>query len=64
MRVIHAVPYGDTVFLARSLETEETALIVTTGTKDRDRIADFFGDRDVPGTPERWSQWRQRKANA
>jgi hypothetical protein len=50
MRVIHAVPHGETVFLARSLITEETALICTTGTRDKDRIADFFGERFVQGT--------------
>ena len=41
MRVIHAVPVGDTAFYAVNLETGETALVVTTSTKDRKRVEDW-----------------------
>ena len=50
MRVIHATHQGDAAFLARSFETGEEAVIITQGTKDSDRIADYFGERKVVGT--------------
>lgn len=62
--MIHAVASGDVAFLAHRLDTGEQAVIITTGTTDRDRIADHFRSRMVEGSGEYDRPRRERKASA